>query len=86
MSINCSNLTLLFYLRDICFRFTIYLFFQINKKFKYVCLTFRSPLRKPLSKTMNLKAYRYLRQLKVRELANACVQIQRVLHVRRALF
>ena len=27
--------------------FTIYLFFQINKKFKYFCLTFRSPLRKP---------------------------------------
>ena len=39
--------------------FTIYLFLQINKKFKYFCLTFRSPLRKPLSKTMKLKVYRY---------------------------
>ena len=29
--------------------FTIYLFFQINKKFKYFCLTFRSRLRKPFS-------------------------------------
>ena len=25
--------------------FMIYLFFQINKKFKYFCLMFRSPLR-----------------------------------------
>ena len=45
--------------------FIIYLFFQINKKFKYFCLTFRSPLRKPLSKAMKLKKFTVtdLRQL-----------------------
>ena len=42
-------------LKDNIRHFTIYLFFQINKKFKYFCPTFRSPLRKPLSKTMKLK-------------------------------
>ena len=38
---------------------------MINKKFKYFCLTFRSPLRKPLSKTMKLKKFTVtdLRQL-----------------------
>ena len=33
---------------------------QINKKFKYFCLTFRSPVRKPSSKTYDTKkVYRY---------------------------
>ena len=38
----------------------MYLFFQINKNFKYFCLTFRSPLRKTIIKDNETKkVYRY---------------------------